>query len=44
MNPKTKTPQKDPDEDKKHREQLQRQIKAGLSYRSYAVDNCTYSG
>jgi cell division protease FtsH len=32
MNQKTKTPQKDPDEEKKRSEQLQRQLKAGLSY------------
>ena len=32
MNPKTKTPQKDPDEEKKRREQLERQMKFGLSY------------
>jgi cell division protease FtsH len=32
MNQKTKTPQKDPDEEKKRSEQLKRQLKAGLSY------------
>jgi cell division protease FtsH len=32
MNQKTKTPQKDPDKEKKRSEQLQRQMKAGLSY------------